>query len=1104
MQESVVAPPSVSTINLNESSFVWYRDSTYIGTTNFTPSGMENQSKAMNSTADPSSKPAYGSRLLPQVLDDLAKSKPGRIFASVPKTFELKDGFRDVTVLQLARSVNQFAWWIEKTIGRSSTFETVAYLGLPDLRYTIVFLAAVKCGYKVLFPSPRNTTWINDSLLEQTACNTFFASPEMMPKAQAQQQERQQLKILSVASLDDMLADDGEGKHYPFDKDFATARWDPVVVLHSSGSTGAPKPIVMHHATFAVVDNDRNLPTVPGRRNLNFSLWNFGEDGGLSFSSFPPFHLGGFMAFIVIPIYSSESGLVLGPANKPSTGQTAAEVMRRFNLKALFCPPNIFEQLLEEPDALENAKKLEFVLYAGGPLTKATGTALSKVTDVCQFYGSTETIPVQTLVPSREDWDTIEWHPLFGADMQPSDDDAYELVLHRDSKYEGIRGLDCNFPNIDEWRTKDLFRPDPVKPNLWRFHGRLDDIIVLSNGEKFNPVPSEAIIGSHPLVSAALIVGQGEFQAALLVEPVKTDKSPSALIDELWPTIEKANTQAQSHGRIIRTMIIFADSSKPFERAGKGTVVRKLTVKKFAEELAALYSDGGVGNLQGGPTLSNPNDAKSVQEFVREAVNHSFPMNGIKMNDDLYVYGLDSLKTVEIIAVLKAGLKEQNTSWLLGQTLYANPTVERLAKHIFEHLQSKPEENRSSSIKEVNGGIDEHAAALMAEYVRNYTQDLSKATPKDRCVVLTGSTGSLGRRLLRQLLALSHVTLIYCLDRDQDASKIHDSDTWADFNQHGWPHEVHIECLQVNLGMARLGLSEETYQKLLGSVDTIIHAAWKVDFNHALESFEPTHIRGVHRLVEWQIHSPRPPRIIFISSTSSVSRWPALDDNTGKIPEDFIENHDAAQAMGYAESKNIAEHILNGACLQTGVSSTILRVGQIAGPLLSKGKWNEDEWVPALIKSSQSLGCLPMGLPDVDWIPIDYLASIIMEISFSSARSKSASFFNLVNPNLTPWESLLESLKAHLDCAETVPLQQWIERLQRLDATDPKIIAQYPAIKILGFFRSLAEQDGLCNVRYSTQKACAASETMARLPAISPEAMQVWLSQWGYEGAGGS
>lgn len=47
----------------------------------------------------------------------------------------------------------------------------------------------------------------------------------------------------------------------------------------------------MNHATYAVIDNDRNLAKVPGRRNQNFSLWNFGDEGGFSFSSFPPFHV---------------------------------------------------------------------------------------------------------------------------------------------------------------------------------------------------------------------------------------------------------------------------------------------------------------------------------------------------------------------------------------------------------------------------------------------------------------------------------------------------------------------------------------------------------------------------------------------------------------------------------------------------------------------------------------------------------------------------------------------------------------------------------------------------------------------------------------------
>ena len=34
-------------------------------------------------------------------------------------------------------------------LGRGTVFETVAYIGPSDLRYAVVFQAAVKCGYKV-------------------------------------------------------------------------------------------------------------------------------------------------------------------------------------------------------------------------------------------------------------------------------------------------------------------------------------------------------------------------------------------------------------------------------------------------------------------------------------------------------------------------------------------------------------------------------------------------------------------------------------------------------------------------------------------------------------------------------------------------------------------------------------------------------------------------------------------------------------------------------------------------------------------------------------------------------------------------------------------
>jgi hypothetical protein len=59
--------------------------------------------------------------------------------------------FTEITFAGLANAVNLTAWWIEGQIGRSNDFETIAFLGgVAEIRYAVYFLAAIKCGYKVI------------------------------------------------------------------------------------------------------------------------------------------------------------------------------------------------------------------------------------------------------------------------------------------------------------------------------------------------------------------------------------------------------------------------------------------------------------------------------------------------------------------------------------------------------------------------------------------------------------------------------------------------------------------------------------------------------------------------------------------------------------------------------------------------------------------------------------------------------------------------------------------------------------------------------------------------------------------------------------------
>lgn len=146
--------------------------------------------------------------------------------------------------------------------------------------------------------------------------------------------------------------------------------------------------------------------------------------------------------------------------------------------------------------------------------------------------------------------------------------------MRREPALEKVRSLSANFPDVEIWHTKDLFKRHPTKPELWTFHGRVDDIVVLSNGEKFNPVPSEVHISVHPLVNGALVIGQGYPQPSLILEPKDSSQTLETLVDAVWPAIDEANSQAPGQARITRDMILISHPSKAFVRSPKGTVVR--------------------------------------------------------------------------------------------------------------------------------------------------------------------------------------------------------------------------------------------------------------------------------------------------------------------------------------------------------------------------------------------------------------------------------------------------------------------------------------------------------------------------------------------------
>ena len=901
---------------------------------------------------------------------------------------------------------------------------------------------------------------------------------------------------MTLEPLNDLL--NSKGPPFLYNPNVEEALWYPVVVLHSSGSTGLPKPVVMRHGSFTVMDNDRKFPKVEGRKSHDITIWDFDGTPGRIYEPFPPFHSAGFQTKVMAPLYTGAIP-VFGPPLRPPSGSLSAEIIRTQKVRGCLLPPTIAEQLLHEPDGRECFRQLDIFCFAGGPLSPATGDAISQLTMISQFYGSTELSQVRQLVPRPADWSYMEFHPLAKLEFQPFDDESFELVVHANEDTKEHLALNYTCPEASVWHTKDLFKPHPTKHGLWRFHGRKDDVLVLSNGEKLYPVPMESQLQSLPEISGALVTGTRHSQPALLLEmkkPASIEKE-AEIVESLWAAIQSANAIMPAHARIVRSLVLIAPTEKPFIRAGKGTVVRKLTEDLYSQEIRELYArqDQSKPSEKVAVLSATAFTLDAVKRLVRSIIPAGPHIDQLQDHDDLYIFGMDSLKTVESLRALRSALLVHRTlsqlSWLTSETFYRNPTITQLSQVILSFLNEGIVPERPDRVAKISKVYEQYSRFLP------FSSSPLSLCKEDQnlSVAVTGTTGILGSYLLERLIEHPHISKIFCLNRSSKAQKT-PLEIYRQDRSDALPTGKKLRLLTVNLVENKLGLADDDWSELTNECDLILHVAWKVDFNQSLPSFAEN-IESLLILAAWSSSSPRRPRIVFISSISSVGPWNSAYRGEKEIPEAPIDDLGASLAIGYGESKQVAERLLEKAAGRSQIPISIIRSGQIGGAIESaSAPWTQRDIVPAILKTSKVLGLLPSDLPPIDWIPVDAVASIILDICLHDARDKSqiTKYYNVVNPRPVQWEHFVPQIKRYYSpSTEVVPLLQWVEKLLTFNAADMDEWEAKPALKLYDFLSIIACSESTS--RYQTSASQHASKTLATLPPVDAYLMEKWLDQ---------
>ncbi|KAL4865150.1 hypothetical protein BDV12DRAFT_200434 [Aspergillus spectabilis] len=554
-------------------------------------------------------KPANNRKqLLPNIVDGMARARPEAVYAEYPTNPEsYADGFSRLTYERFANVVSALAWWLEENLGPGDgQFKTLVYFGPNDFRQNALVLAGCKVGYKLLLCSPRNTLAGYQALLGALEVQTVLVAgpPYALPILDTIMGSCRMRQLL-IAPPDQLLAI--KSHHYPFNKRFMDAANEPLLVLHTSGTTALPKPIIITHNWVSSWVQSLHEDPPHGTESLDRL-----HQGNRVLVMMPPFHGGNMMPTLFDAVHNQSiiifplPGAILSPDHFHEHFVACVHGGRP-DIAVL--PAGFIHEIAKVPALLDLAAKfLSYILYTGGDVADVYGNALSARVKLFNINGSTE-LGSYPILRHAGDWDRTSWkcimpHPIAGIDFRyhsgssSGDGDAqYEAVIVRSPDPDKIQPVFTVFPNRQEYRTGDLFSAHASIPDSWVYRGRADDCFVLVTGSNINPLGMERHVEAHAAVKAALMIGQRRLWPGLLVEledveQAKMDGNEEErrmIIDRIWPAVERGNQEYYDLARVSKDRIIFTTPSRPMQRTPKGTVQRRLTCELYQEEIAKMY-----------------------------------------------------------------------------------------------------------------------------------------------------------------------------------------------------------------------------------------------------------------------------------------------------------------------------------------------------------------------------------------------------------------------------------------------------------------------------------------------------------------------------------
>ena len=818
-----------------------------------------------------------------------------------------------------------------------------------------------------------------------------------------------QVKPTSSSDLFQCCFGRDEGPH-PIAHDRGTAR-DPAYVMYTSGSTGTPKGVQVSHP--AVVNCLRSMAKRPGLNERDVFL----AVTTLSFDIS--------VLEILLPLIEG-ARLVVASREVASRGDLLAQRLTESGATIMQATPATWRMLITS--GWEGEQNL--AIWCGGEaLPRDLADALlSRGRSVWNLYGPTEATIWTSVhrvdssrgsVPLGIPLENTEMRVL-DARLEPVPIGVVgELFIGGDGLADGYLNRPAltdtffvNHPVSGDaarlYRTGDLVRRRT--DGTLEFLGRRDRQTKL-RGFRIELPEIESVLRRHPAIEDVVCLLQGGSDGGRILAYVVPSVGSAPIKNEEGP-VSSAEVRAFLRQHLPDYMIPSA----------------VVTV-----DALPLLPSGKVN--QAALTPRPANRAELEQEFVpprteserqlAELYADLLGLDRVGVEDDFFAVGGHSLLATRLILRVREIFEIE----LPLRVIFETPTVAGIARAVerareggFAHPGDAVHGEDARQTLErllLDAHLPEEIAAPEPSAPSASVASPASADRGADRILLTGTTGFLGAYLLHELLQETP-SVIRCLARAPDSetalARIREN-----LEAYGiWEPRLANRIIPVagDLSRPRLGLSQEAFDDLAGTVDVIHHLGAMVNLVYPYGAHKSANVDGTREVLRLASRGTLKP-VHFVSSLSVFNTGTAAREKVYRESDRASEK--GLPYLGYSKSKLVAEEMCRIAN-DRGIPVTIYRAGPISGHSRT-GVSNPGDILSGLAQIGVALGRVPDLDASLDVVPVDYVCRAIRHLSQQADVAGRA--FHLANPQPMPFPDLVAWLRSRGFTFETVPLDQW-------------------------------------------------------------------------------